>query len=666
MDHPPTYPSLSPRDWSVSGKLIALVAPLLLLFVLVTAWYFAGTQRLQAVEQQVNSAARSFLNQVRADREYYQSVVVPRLLKLNARVTADYHEIPNAFPLPATFLREATEMAARTPSAYRIRLVSPWPINKQNGMQDAFHEEGFQALMQTTEGFYSRQDTVDGITILRFLSPDRAVAQSCVDCHNAHPDSPKHDFRLNDLMGGIEISIPIEAQMKTAQRDQVLLLWASTGVCLILMALLVWGTRQVVTKPVLQLTQEMETMLVAKEETGETPGPVKWAETAMGQEVRALWQQFRETQKAIRVHLIDRNVELQQQTEKHQMLSQRLLELQQITQVMQQSTSEEEAYRILVHTLRQVLPLRQILILRLNASEDRLEMVWSSPKRADMGLNSYPVWDNPSNCPVIRSGREYMVKDLRHDLTCSFSISNEGDGAYWCVPLVIGGRTIGVVHLVSSVTHAWTQDTSQWIESLVSIAAPMIGHLQHLERAKRRALIDELTGAYNRRFLEEFLIKMILPNERRKGQVVSLLMIDLDHFKRVNDTYGHQVGDLVLKAVASTMHRILKESDVLARYGGEEFVVVLPRTGTVEAAGVAERLRLAVEDLSLRKLATVAPDHITISLGVATYPTHAITVEDLIRTADEALYQAKSLGRNRIVCTTIEAPVAPRPSHEEG
>src|SRR6184192_2261835 len=124
------------------------------------------------------------------------------------------------------------------------------------------------------------------------------------------------------------------------------------------------------------------------------------------------------------------------------------------------ASSEEEAYRILVHTLRQVLPLRQILILRLNASEDRLEMVWSSPKRADMGLNSYPVWDNPSNCPVIRSGREYMVKDLRHDLTCSFSISNEGDGAYWCVPLVIGGRTIGVVHLVSSVTHAWTQDTS--------------------------------------------------------------------------------------------------------------------------------------------------------------------------------------------------------------
>ena len=664
MGYLPTYSSLSPRDWSVSAKLIALVAPLLLLFVMVTAWYFAGTQRVQAVEQQVNSAARSFLNQVRADREYYASVVVPRLLKLNARVRADYHQVPNAFPLPVTFLREATEMAARIPSAYRIRLVSPWPINKQNGIEDAFQKEGFRALMQSTEGFYSRRDTVDGTTILRFLSPERAVVQSCVDCHNAHPDSPKHDFRLNDLMGGIEVNVPIEAQMKTAQRDQVLLLWASTGVCLILMALLVWGTRRVVTRPVLQLTREMETMLVAKEEPGERLGT--WAETAMGQEIRALWQQFRETQKAIRVHLIDRNVQLQRQTEKHQMLSQRLLELQQITQVMQQSTSEEEVYRILGHTLRQVLPLKQILILRLNASEDRLELVWSSPTQADMGLNSYPVWDNPSNCPVIRSGREYMVKDLRHDLTCSFSISNGGDGAYWCVPLVIGGRTIGVVHLVSSVTHCWTQDASQWIESIVNIAAPMIGHLQHLERAKRRALIDELTGAYNRRFLEEFLAKMILPDERRKGQVVSLLMIDLDHFKFVNDTYGHQVGDLVLKSVVSTMHRILKESDVLARYGGEEFVVVLPRTGTVEAAGVAERLRLAVADLSLRKLAPLAPDHITISLGVATYPTHAITVENLIRTADEALYQAKSLGANRVVCTTTEAPAGPRPLHEEG
>ena len=221
-------------------------------------------------------------------------------------------------------------------------------------------------------------------------------------------------------------------------------------------------------------------------------------------------------------------------------------------------------------------------------------------------------------------------------------------------------RTIGVVHLVSEITHTWTEDTCHWIEALVNVAAPMIGHLQHLERAKRRALIDELTGTYNRRFLEEALAKLVVPDDRRRGQVLSLLVIDLDHFKKVNDTYGHQVGDQVLKAVAAAIHRALKESDVLARYGGEEFVVVLPRTDTAGAMAVGERLRTAVAGLSLRKLAPASPDRITISVGVASYPIHATTVPDLIRMADEALYQAKSQGRNRVMCAPDTLEVAYR------
>ena len=143
---------------------------------------------------------------------------------------------------------------------------------------------------------------------------------------------------------------------------------------------------------------------------------------------------------------------------------------------------------------------------------------------------------------------------------------------------------------------------------------------------------------------------MIVPEERRKGQNISILMIDLDHFKQVNDAFGHQVGDEVLKAIASTLHRSLKDTDVLARYGGEEFTAVLPRTDTATAAIVAERLRAAVAEMSFRRLAPAAPDRLTISIGVATYPSHARTVPELLRCADEALYQAKALGRNRVVC----------------
>lgn len=664
MSHPPTSWFLSFRHWSVSAKLIALIVPPLLLFLIVVIWLFPGQYRSRVVEQQVTMTAQAVLTQIQIDREYYASVVVPRLMSLRAQIKADYHGTPNAFPLPATFLREVTETSAYTPSSYRVRLVSPWPINKRNGVQDAFQEEGFQSLLQTKGGLYSRRDIIGGTPVMRFLAPDKAVVQSCVSCHNAHPDSPKRDFHLNDLMGGIEVTIPIETPLHTARRDQLLLLWGGAGTGLLVMVLIIWGTTHVVTRPVTELTDQMHQAARAKGESLAVPQVHRWAEAAMGEEVRVLWQQFWQMQQGLHEAQRDRTVEVQRQTEKYRVLNHRLLELQQVTQVMQQATSEEEVYRILVHTLRQVLPLRQVLILKLKASEGRLELVWTSPTREDLGLGSYPAWGQPLDCPVIRTGQDFEVQDIAQDLTCSFSLSNDEEGAYWCVPMVLGGQTIGVVHLVSAVPQCWTQDTRQWIESLVNVAAPIVGHLQHLEGAKQRALIDELTGMYNRRFLEESLAKFIVPDERRKGQLLSLLLLDLDHFKQVNDAHGHPVGDLVLQAIASTLHRSLKDTDILTRYGGEEFIVVLPRTDTQAALLVAERLRAATAGLSLRALAASAPDHVTISIGVATYPSHAASAQELIRAADQALYRAKSLGRNRVACATGNSSLPAEPAPE--
>jgi len=646
--------------WSVSMRLIVLITPPLLLFLVAVAWFFPGRQRIALVEADATHAATALVTQIKADREYYASVVVPRLLKMNAKLQVDYHRVPNAFPLPATFLREVTDMVARTRADYRTKLLSPWPINKANGISDVFQQEGFESLIHgPREGIYGRRDTVGGATLMRFLAPDRAVHQSCVDCHNAHPDSPKHNFRLNDLMGAIEVSIPIEAPLQRARQDQLWLLMGGLGVGVVIMALVILGSRRVVTRPLRDLTHQMRDIAQGKGEIAEAPAIPKQTEEAMGEEVRVLWQQFWEMHEAIEANQRNRSLELQRQADALQSLTDRLLDLHKIGQTIQQATSEEEVYRILSHTLQRGLPLRQILILRLNASEDRLEIVWTAPKREDLVVDSYPVWNEPLNCPVIRSGREYRVEDIRQDLTCQFSISNNEDGAYWCVPLVIGGRTIGVVHLVSSQTHCWAEESRQWVEALINVATPMIGHLQHIEKAKRRALVDELTGAYNRRFLDEILGKMVLPDERRRRQTLSVLMIDLDHFKTVNDTFGHHVGDTVLKTVASVMHRTLKSSDILVRYGGEEFTVVLPQTDVNGATVVAERLRIAVADFSLQRLAPAAPDHITISIGVASYPTHANSVSDLLRIADEALYQAKTLGRNRVVCAQSGSKAAP-------
>lgn len=656
---------INARHWSVSAKLMVMIAPLLILFLVLFAWAFAGRQRMHVLDQQTTATAEAILTQLQADREYYATTIIPRLSTLQASISAEYQHTPNGFPLPATFIREVTEMIANSSASYRVKLISPWPINKKNGVQDAFQKEGFKALLTTTTRLFKRQEDANGTAVMRFLAPDRAIAHNCVSCHNTHPLSPKQDFRLNDIMGGIEITIPIESALQQARRDQLGLVAGGAGISFIVMLLIVWGSRLVVTQPVRELTAQMEKVSCAGGDVAEEPPVRRRTEQAMGEEIRQLWHGFWDMYLSLRRHQQERSSDLEQQAGEMQILNQRLIDMQKITQSMQQAISEEEVYRILCHTLQQSLPLRQILILRLNASEDRLETIWTSPKREDLPIDGYPVWNEPHKCPVIRSGREYKVQDTSRDLVCASSISNKQSGGYWCVPLVIGGRTIGVVHLLSQDINRWTEDTCHWIEALVNVAAPMIGHLQHLERAKRRALIDELTGAYNRRFLEEALAKMVVPDDRRRGQVLSLLVIDLDHFKKVNDTYGHQVGDLVLKTVSQTLHRTLKESDVLARYGGEEFVIVLPRTDTPGAVAVGERLRIAVAGLSLRKLAPVAPERVTISVGVASYPVHAATVAELIHAADEALYQSKSQGRNRVTCAPDSLEVAYRKPDDE-
>jgi diguanylate cyclase (GGDEF)-like protein len=157
---------------------------------------------------------------------------------------------------------------------------------------------------------------------------------------------------------------------------------------------------------------------------------------------------------------------------------------------------------------------------------------------------------------------------------------------------------------------------------------------------------DPLTRLSNRRFLMKTLEKELQRCERsQKG--LALIMVDVDHFKRINDSYGHQQGDVVLKALADQMKGSLRDYDMAARFGGEEFALVLPETVIDEAVHVANRLRVAVSDL--RFPGEYHDIRLTISLGVATYPHNKIrTVDDLIREADRALYNAKEKGRNRV------------------
>lgn len=179
-----------------------------------------------------------------------------------------------------------------------------------------------------------------------------------------------------------------------------------------------------------------------------------------------------------------------------------------------------------------------------------------------------------------------------------------------------------------------------------------IKHLQDdLKRSNELLLelsnTDHLTGLFNRRFLMEALDKEVQRARRKDGQV-ALLLMDIDHFKRVNDTHGHLQGDVVLQKVALHIQKELRSYDIAARYGGEEFVAVLPDTSLKEAFNVADRIRLSVQ--GMRFAGSLANEQVTVSLGAALFPSPCFDdIDGLLRAADEALYQAKERGRNRVI-----------------
>lgn len=170
---------------------------------------------------------------------------------------------------------------------------------------------------------------------------------------------------------------------------------------------------------------------------------------------------------------------------------------------------------------------------------------------------------------------------------------------------------------------------------------------EHSKELKNLANIDELTGLYNHRYFQEFLQKSI-DNADKENQEVSLLFMDIDYFKNFNDINGHQAGDLLLKEISQIMKSCIRGSDVVARYGGEEFAAILPNTTENNAVKIGERIRSSIQNTYFKGQENQPDKNITISIGVSSYPKKAISKHQLINTADDALYRAKSFNRNRV------------------
>lgn len=278
----------------------------------------------------------------------------------------------------------------------------------------------------------------------------------------------------------------------------------------------------------------------------------------------------------------------------------------------------------------------------------------------------YPLEDLPQDRAVIETRRpvEVRLDDPDLDPEMREQLLEWEEKASLMVPLVVGDDLVGALEVSEADTpRHFTADETALCTALGEQAAAAIrnAHLyrqlqDQKETIELQATTDGLTGLFNYRHFFDRL-RAEVTRARRYGLVLSLLMIDLDDFKRVNDRFGHPAGDQVLRAVSDVLRGQLRQNlDIPARYGGEEFAVILPHTGTLESAAdladgaraTGERIRRAIAEMKLPLSQDGPPMHITASVGLAMLPAHAADADDLVSKADQALYQAKRTGRDRV------------------
>jgi diguanylate cyclase (GGDEF)-like protein len=247
----------------------------------------------------------------------------------------------------------------------------------------------------------------------------------------------------------------------------------------------------------------------------------------------------------------------------------------------------------------------------------------------------------PPECWALRRGQPHLVVEKDKDIICSH-VDGEATLAYACYPLSAQGDIIGLLYLTGRAQEA---DFGAIDVLTEQIALALANHRLRLS-LREQSIRDPLTGLFNRRYMEESL-SMELSRAIRTRAPVSVVMLDIDHFKRFNDTFGHDAGDALLQAAGKLMPTQFRDGDVLCRYGGEEFLVIMPGASMAEAEVRAEALRAAVKNLSVvhrgQNLGVVS-----MSFGIASFPSHAKSSERIVQLADAALIRAKRNGRDRI------------------
>ncbi len=336
-----------------------------------------------------------------------------------------------------------------------------------------------------------------------------------------------------------------------------------------------------------------------------------------------------------------------------------------MSEQLQACLSREEAYPIINYFVQKLFPAKAGAIFIFDR-QDNFFKAATTWKTTLLGEKKFACED----CLSFRKRKMHISLDSQRESCCHHLCRAEGRSSI-CLPMLAQGDIFGILHLQKR-TSAKLSRTKQFHEEasidisidIQQLAVTMadffslaLVNIQLRETLKQQATRDPLTGLFNRRYMEDTLSREIC-RATRQGTPLGIIMLDLDHFRRFNNTFGHEAGDIILQELGKFLQNNIRKEDIACRYGGEEFTLILPGASLEITKKRAEMIRHNVQNLHLNYNGTIL-DNITFSLGVAIYPDHGQTEEVILQAADEALYRAKHAGRKRVRVANKTKP-APR------
>ena len=315
--------------------------------------------------------------------------------------------------------------------------------------------------------------------------------------------------------------------------------------------------------------------------------------------------------------------------------------------LLQSCLTAEEAHSVVAQFAQQLFPEESGALFVLSRPRNSLDAVcvWGAEPPAERSLATEDCWS-------LRRGRVHAVGPGPAGPRCKHLLSAPAHGPTLCVPLMAQGEALGMLFLQEQqiertplVDHA-TEAKRRLALTVGEHISLSLANFRLRETLRDQSIRDALTGLYNRRYMEETLDRELRRAER-KQRTLGVILIDVDHFKNYNDALGHEAGDALLRGLADFFRVQVRREDIVCRFGGEEFTLLMPEASTEIARERAEALRERVKELRVEHRG-LPLGSVTLSFGVAVYPEHGTTAEDLFRSADAALYRAKASGRDRV------------------